>query len=175
VLGPAFTADRLLATDLRQYRVVHFATHGVLPSDLSCLSEPVIIASTAPNGPDASQALISASTVLKLNLDANLVLLSACNSGGGAGAGESLSTLARAFFFAGARGLLLTHWYINDIAAARIGAVTLRNMEQGQGAAEALQHAQLDLLHIPEGAHPALWGPFALVGTAGQPRAPGRS
>jgi CHAT domain-containing protein len=175
VLGPAFTADRLLATDLRQYRVVHFATHGVLPSDLSCLSEPVIIASTAPNGPDASEALIGASTVLKLNLDANLVLLSACNSGGGAGAGESLSTLARAFFFAGARGLLLTHWYINDIAAARIGAVTLRNMEQGQGAAEALQHAQLDLLHIPEGAHPALWGPFALVGTAGQPRGPGQS
>lgn len=173
VLGAAFTASRLLATDLRQYRVVHFATHGVLPSDLSCLTEPVIIASTAPHGPDASQALIGASTVLKLNLDANLVVLSACNSGGGAGAGESLSTLARAFFFAGARGLLLTHWYINDIAAARIGAVTLRNMEQGQGAAEALQHAQLDLLHIPEGAHPALWGPFALVGTAGAPRAPG--
>jgi CHAT domain-containing protein len=169
VLGTAFTADRLLHTDLRQYRVVHFATHGVLPSDLSCLTEPVIIASTAPSGPDASQALIGASTVLKLNMDGNLVLLSACNSGGGAGAGESLSTLARAFFFAGARGLMLTHWYINDIAAARIGAVTLRNMEQGQGAAEALQHAQLDLLHIPEGAHPALWGPFALVGTAGQP------
>ncbi len=175
VLGTAFTADRLLNTDLRQYRVVHFATHGVLPSDLACLSEPVIIASTAPNGPDAAQALIGASTVLKLNMDANLVLLSACNSGGGAGAGESLSTLARAFFFAGARGLMLTHWYINDIAAARIGAVTLRNMEHGQGAAEALQHAQLDLLHIPEGAHPALWGPFALVGTAGQPRGAGRS
>ncbi|OJY68408.1 MAG: hypothetical protein BGP12_11420 [Rhodospirillales bacterium 70-18] len=170
VIGQAFTAARLLQTDLRQYRVLHFATHGVLPSDLACLTEPVVIASTAPDGPDASQALIGAGTVLNLNLDANLVVLSACNSGGGAAAGESLSTLARAFFFAGARGLMLTHWYINDIAAARIGALMLRNMEHGEGGAEALRQAQLNLLHIPEGAHPALWGPFALVGTAGQAR-----
>ncbi|HVY15088.1 MAG TPA: CHAT domain-containing tetratricopeptide repeat protein [Rhodopila sp.] len=164
VTGQAFTANALTHADLHDYRVLHLATHGVLPSDLACLQDPVIIASAAPNGPDASQGLISAGTVLGLNLDANLVLLSACNSGGGVTAGESLSTLARAFFFAGARGLLLTHWYINDIAAARIGASMLLNMRHGESSAEALRQAQLDLLHVPEGAHPSLWGPFALVG-----------
>lgn len=164
IIGPAFTADALTHADLHAYRVLHLATHGVLPSDLSCLQEPTIIASTAPNGPDASQALITAGTVLGLNLDADLVLISACNSGGGVTAGESLSTLARAFFFAGARGLLLTHWYINDVAAARIGATMLLNMQHGESSAEALRHAQLDLLHLPGGAHPSLWGPFALVG-----------
>jgi CHAT domain-containing protein/tetratricopeptide (TPR) repeat protein len=171
IIGPAFTSDALVHADLRQYRVLHFATHGILPGDLACLAEPVIIASAAAAGPDAAEAMIGASTVMNLNLDANLVIVSACNSGGGAGAGESLSTLARAFFFAGARGLLLTHWYINDIAAARVVATMLNNMQGGQAAAEALRKAQLDLLRIPEGAHPALWGPFALVGTAGSPRA----
>jgi CHAT domain-containing protein len=164
VTGPAFTADALTHADLRGYRVLHLATHGVLPSDLSCLAEPTIIASTAPNGPDASQALITAGTVLGLNLDADLVIISACNSGGGVASGESLSTLTRAFFFAGARGLLLTHWYINDIAAARVGASMLLNMRKGESSAEALRQAQLDLLHVPAAAHPSLWGPFALVG-----------
>jgi CHAT domain-containing protein len=96
--------------------------------------------------------------VLNLNLDADLVMISACNSGGGAAAGESLSTLSRAFFFAGARGLLLTHWYINDVAAARVGATMLLNMQKGQGGAEALRAAELDLLKVPEASHPALWG-----------------
>jgi CHAT domain-containing protein len=173
VTGPAFTVGALTHADLHDYRVLHFATHGVLPSDLACLPEPVIIASTAPNGPDAAQALIGASTVLNLNLDADLVIVSACNSGGGAASGESLSTLARAFFFAGARGLLLTHWYINDVAAARVGATMLLNMRKGQDTAEALRAAQLDLLHVKEASHPALWGPFALVGTAG--RRPGNA
>jgi CHAT domain-containing protein/tetratricopeptide (TPR) repeat protein len=163
-IGPAFTADALIHADLHGYRVLHLATHGILPSDLACLSEPTIIASTAPNGPDASQALITAGTVLGLNLDADLVIISACNSGGGVSAGESLSTLTRAFFFAGARGLLLTHWYINDIAAARVGASMLLNMQKGESSAEALRQAQLDLLHVPAAAHPSLWGPFALVG-----------
>ncbi|HEY4254685.1 MAG TPA: CHAT domain-containing tetratricopeptide repeat protein [Roseomonas sp.] len=162
--GAAFTLAALQHASLRDYRVVHFATHGVLPSDLACLSEPAIIASTAPNGPDASQALLTAGTVINLDLNADLVMLSACNSGGGAAAGESLSTLARSFFFAGARGLLLTHWYVNDIAAARIGAVMLLNMRNGDGSAEALQKAQLGVYQLRGGSHPAFWAPFALMG-----------
>lgn len=162
--GQGFTLAALQRARLRDYRVVHFATHGVLPSDLACLSEPAIIASAAPNGPDATQALLTAGTVINLDLDADLVMLSACNSGGGAAAGESLSTLARSFFFAGARGLLLTHWYVNDIAAARTGAVMLHNMRNGDGSAEALQKAQLGIYRLRGGSHPAFWAPFALMG-----------
>jgi CHAT domain-containing protein len=163
-LGTAFTAAAVRAARLRDYRVLHFATHGLLPSDLACLTEPAIVASPAPNGPDAAQALLTSGVVLDLDLDADLVVLSACNSGGGAAAGESLSTLARAFFFSGARGLLVTHWYVNDVAAARAAAFTLRNIRDGAAPPEALRQAQLDLLRVPGASHPALWAPFALIG-----------
>ncbi|WP_426956412.1 CHAT domain-containing protein [Muricoccus radiodurans] len=169
--GPAFTAQAVRATRLRDYRVLHFATHGVLPGELSCLTEPAIIASPAPNGPDAAQALITSGTILDLDLDADLIVLSACNSGGGAAAGESLSTLARSFFFSGARGLLVTHWYVNDVAAARVAAFTLRNVQGGDAPAEALRKAQLDLLRVPGANHPALWAPFALIGPGPTPGA----
>ena len=96
--------------------------------------------------------------------------LSACNTGGGTTGGESLSTLARAFFYAGARSLLVTHWYVNDVAATRIVALALRNVSQGQGFAEGLRAAQLDFKALPGGAHPALWAPFALVGVGPEAR-----
>ncbi len=171
-LGAAFTLDALRRTRLRDYRVVHFATHGVLPADLACLTEPAIIASAAANGPDARQALLTSGTVLEFDLDADLVMLSACNSGGGQAAGESLSTLTRSFFYAGARGLLLTHWYVNDIAAARTGAVMLLNMRNGDSSAEALQKAQLGIYRLQGGSHPAFWAPFALMGPGQAARAP---
>ncbi|MDB5415936.1 MAG: hypothetical protein JWR10_4271 [Rubritepida sp.] len=168
-IGQAFTVAAVRGTRLRDYRVVHFATHGVLPGELSCLTEPAIIASAAPNGPDATQALVTAGTILDLDLDADLVVLSACNSGGGAAAGESLSTLARAFFFSGARGLLVTHWYVNDAAAARIAFFTLQNVRGGDTPAVALRKAQLDLMRVAGAGHPALWAPFALIGPGPAP------
>ncbi|MBC7802512.1 MAG: CHAT domain-containing protein, partial [Candidatus Parcubacteria bacterium] len=90
---------------------------------------------------------------------------------GGLAAGESLSTLARSFFYSGARGLLLTHWYVNDIAAARTGAVMLLNMRNGDSSAEALQKAQLGIYRLRGGSHPAFWAPFALMGPGQAPRA----
>jgi CHAT domain-containing protein len=170
--GAAFTAEAVRRTRLRDYRLVHFATHGLLPGELSCLSEPAIVtsasasASAAPGRTGDPGALLMPAAVLELDLDADAVVLSACNSGGGAAAGESLSSLARAFFYAGARSLLVTHWYVNDAAAARVSAFTLRNLRQGgQDLAEALRAAQLDLArNVEGGAHPALWAPFALIG-----------
>lgn len=163
-LGGAFTADTVRRTSLRDFRVLHFATHGLMPGELSCLQEATIIASPTPGAPNAANALLTAGVVLDLELDADVVVLSACNSGGGS-AGESLSGLARAVFYAGARSLMVTHWYLNDAAATRIIAYSLRNLQQGQGMAEALRNAQLDLArNVPGGGHPALWGAFALVG-----------
>lgn len=173
--GAEFTAASVRGVRLRDYRVLHFATHGVLPSDLACLTEPAIVASPAPNGPDATQALLTSGVVLDLELDADLVVLSACNSGGGAAAGESLSTLARAFFFSGARGLMVTHWYVNDVAAARVAAFTLQNIREGNAPAEAMRKAQLDLMKVPGAGHPGLWAPFALIGPGPGPGAPLRS
>jgi CHAT domain-containing protein len=165
VTGAAFTADAVRRARLRDHRIVHFATHGLLPRELSCVPEAALLASVSPGAPNAADALVTAATVMDLDLDADAVLLSACNSGGGAAAGESLSGLARAFFYAGARSLLVTHWYVDDAAATRVVALALHGLSRGEDLAEALRAAQLDLArNIPEWAHPAFWAGFALVG-----------
>ena len=133
LLGPAFTASAVLGTPLKNYRILHFATHALLlPTDLPCQSQPAIVTSDPVGAPDATGALLTASQLVGLDLDADLVILSACNSGGPGGttAGESLSGLARAFFYAGARSLLVTHWSVNDQAAAFLVADTLRRMKE---------------------------------------------
>jgi CHAT domain-containing protein len=116
--------------------------------------------------------------VVGLDLDADLVVLSACNSGGPGGttAGESLSGLARAFFYAGARSLEVTHWSVNDQVAAFLVADTLRRMRESRslGVAGALRDAQLAMLAdagkgLPADiAHPFFWAPFAVIGEGGE-------
>jgi CHAT domain-containing protein len=177
MLGAAFTVPAVEHADLKDYRVLHFATHALLPAELRCQSEPAIVTSAPPGAPDASGALLTSSDVLGLDLDANAVILSACNSGGpgGADGGDSLSGLARAFFFAGARALLVTHWSISDQSSAFLVADTLRRFAAGTdgGLAGSLRAAQLGMLDgagktLPAIlAHPFYWAPFALIGEGG--------
>ena len=174
LLGTAFTKPRVLGTDLRPFRVLHFATHALLPTDLRCQTEPAIVTSGIPGAPDARAALLGASDIAGMQLDADVVILSACNSGGpnGTTSGESLSGLARAFFYAGARALMVTHWSVNDTATALLVAGTLQRLREGgpQGLAGAFQASQKAMLadagtKLPAAiAHPYYWAPFALVG-----------
>jgi CHAT domain-containing protein len=177
LLGPAFTVPAVMKATLRDYRVLHFAAHALLPAELQCQSEPAIVTSDPSGAVDASQALLTASDVTQLDLDADLVILSACNSGGGGNgtAGESLSGLARAFFYAGARALMVTHWSVSDQVAAYLVADTLARMRASPalGVSGALQAAQLAMLaqagkSLPaELAHPFFWAPFAVIGAGG--------
>lgn len=178
LLGQAFTSQAVLKTPLKNYRILHFATHALLPTDLVCQSEPAIITSDPAGASDATGALLTASQLVGLDLDADLVILSACNSGGPGGttAGESLSGLARAFFYAGARSLLVTHWSVNDQVAAFLVADTLRRMKENPalGVAGSLRDAQIAMLAdagkgLPaEIAHPFFWAPFAVIGEGGE-------
>ncbi len=181
LLGPAFTAEAVLKTRLKYYRILQFSTHALLPAELRCQSEPAIVTSAPANAASASGALLTATSVVGLDLDADLVILSACNSGGPGGttAGESLSGLARAFFYAGARSLAVTHWSVNDQVAAFLVADTLRRTRENPnlGTTGALRDAQLAMLAdagkgLPaEIAHPFFWAPFAVIGEGGE-RAP---
>jgi CHAT domain-containing protein len=175
MLGANFTVPAVESADLKDYRILHFATHALLPSELRCEDEPAIVTSDPPNARDASGALLTANDVVGLHLDADLVILSACNSGGpgGAVAGESLSGLARAFFYAGARSLLVTHWSVNDQAAAFLVVDTLRRLHAAPaaGVASAMRGAELGMLDaaghdMPAAlAHPYFWAPFAVIGS----------
>lgn len=178
LLGDSFTAEKVLNTPLKNYRILHFAAHAILPTDLRCQTEAAIVTSPPPGAADAGGALLKASQLLDLDLDANLVILSACNSGGpSGGAGESLSGLARSFFFAKARSMMVTHWDVNDQIAALLVALTVNDLKEkpGHGVTGALREAQLSLLSkaaagtLPADiAHPYFWAPFAVIGDGGE-------
>ncbi len=182
LLGAAFTVPAVLRMQLSDYRILHFATHALLPAELRCQSQPAIVTSDPAGAKTVKNALLTATDVMGMHLDADLVILSACNSGG-AGAqtgGESLSGLARAFFFAGARALMVTHWSVNDQVTAYLIADSLRRLraDPALGITGALRNAQLAMLAdaghaLPaEVAHPFFWAPFAVIGDGGARAAP---
>jgi CHAT domain-containing protein len=164
ILGDAFTREAVLKAPLSHYRVVYLATHALLPTELDCRPEPTLLVSA----PGAASPFLDTRDIEQLSLDADLVVLSACNTAGpgGQSAGESLSGLARAFFYAGARALLVTHWAVEDTATARLMTSAFRTMtERLSGTGEALRAAQLAMIDGPGPyAHPIFWAAFSLVG-----------
>ena len=175
-IGARFNAKDFTSegANLADYRVLHFATHALLQGEIGCLAEPALLMSAAPGSRDAKTALFTASMVADLKLDADLVILSACNTGGSNGNGESLSGLARSFITAGARGLIVSHWEADDQATTYLLAnfVARRNAEPKEGPANSLAWAQRRLLQdaaqdLAYLAHPRLWAVMALVGGTG--------
>jgi CHAT domain-containing protein len=172
VTGPAFTVQAVKATRLADFRIIHFATHALLPAEIACQEEPAIVTSAPDGAEDAHGALLTTGDIAGLKLNADTVILSACNSGGpgGTSAGESLAGLARSFFYAGARSLLVTHWSVEDQFATYLVAKTLDTFKQhpADGLAAALRQAQLTFLGRADIdanlKHPYYWAPFALVG-----------
>lgn len=164
---------------------MHFATHGPLAGQLSGTSEPGLIL-TPPAPPAAAttedDGYLSGSEIATLKLDADWVILSACNTAGGAGEGaaaEALSGLARVFFFAGARALLVSHWEVDSDAAVKLvtRATGALSKEPGIGRAEALRRAMLagmaNTSLSADGVaafHPSVWAPFVVVGEGGAGR-----
>jgi CHAT domain-containing protein len=167
-LGEAASETRVKTAALREYHVIHFATHGLIAGDLSGLAEPALVL-TPPEVPtDSDDGLLTASEIAALQLDADWVVLSACNTAAGAGEGaEALSGLARAFFYAGARALLVSHWSVFSSAATQLTTNTFATLaaEPRLGRAEALRRSMLAL--IEEGQPPSYWAPFVIVGEAG--------
>jgi tetratricopeptide (TPR) repeat protein len=157
-------------TMLSDYGIVYFATHGLVAGDVKGLAEPSL-ALTLPKEPsDLDDGLLTASEVAQLKLNADWVVLSACNTIAGEKPGaEALSGLARAFFYAGARALLVSHWAVESNAAMRLTTSTFEIMKSDPklGRAEGLRRAMLAYMNEatdPLSAYPALWAPFVVVG-----------
>jgi CHAT domain-containing protein len=154
---------------LSQYRVLHFATHGALAGEISGSSEPGLILSPPQVATARNDGYLSASEIAGLKLDADWVILSACNTAaGGANNAEALSGLSRAFFYAGSRALLVSHWAVYSDTTVKLISETLASMAAARsiGRAEALRRSILALIERgePHEAHPAYWAPFVVVG-----------
>ncbi|MCX8505730.1 MAG: CHAT domain-containing protein [Alphaproteobacteria bacterium] len=172
LLGAEFTKKALLALDLGRFRMLHFATHGLLPNDLKCRTSPTLLA-TASNPKDLQGVFFETGDILTLKLNSDLVVLSACNtsSQGGGGSGESLSGLAQAFFVAGARGLVVSLWLAADQSTEQLMEMFYRNINsKTMDTASSLRDAQLKIIarsgkDMPVlFSHPLFWAVFEAIG-----------
>ncbi|MES2755288.1 MAG: CHAT domain-containing protein [Pseudomonadota bacterium] len=168
LVGASATKANLFAQDLRPYTVIAFATHGLVSGELRNLTEPALVLTPSGTLAGGDDGLLTASEVARLQLNADWVILSACNTSAGEGGAAPIYTgLARAFVQAGARSLLLSHWPLRDDVAANLTVQTVRAAAGGLSKAAALRQAQLKLIadrQIDGAAHPALWAPLALIG-----------
>jgi CHAT domain-containing protein len=155
---------------LSKVRVLEFATHGLVAGEAAELAEPALVLAA---GAKPEDQLLLASEASTLKLSAEWVLLSACNTGSPDSPGaQGLSGLTRAFFFAGAKSLLVSHWSVRDDVGERLIPAMLLAEQRNPKLphAQALQQASLAILDDPglNAANPAAWAPFTLVGEAEQ-------
>ena len=171
------SVKQVISTDLSNRKVVMFATHGLVPGELNGLTQPALALSSPDVTGDKDDGLLTMDKVLTLKLDADWVVLSACNTAAGEGAGsEAVSGLGRAFFFAGAKALLVSNWPVDSVASRTMMTDLFKNQQKAQGTskAELLRQAmlnQIDQGGMKEGAnmkyayaHPLFWAPFVVVG-----------
>jgi CHAT domain-containing protein len=168
ILGDNASEARVRATKLEDYRVVAFATHGLLPGDLPCDIEPALALTPPAQASDDNNGLLDASEIAKLKLNADFVILSACNTAAPDGklGGESLSGLTRAFFYAGARSLYAASFPVpsEQTTQLTVGLFGELAADPKLTRAEAARRAQLKLLAQRDIAHPVFWAGFVLIG-----------
>ncbi|KKW92108.1 hypothetical protein YP76_12960 [Sphingobium chungbukense] len=181
VTGAAFTDEAVTGRrDLDSFRILHFATHGlVTPPHPGCPARPALLTSFASD--KASDGLLQFGEIFDLRLNADLVVLSACDTAGAAGVettraaglsggGGALDGLVRAFIGAGSRSVIASHWPApEDYHATERLMAGLFAAAPDQPVAEALRQAQVKLMDDPETSHPFYWSGFAIIGDGARP------
>lgn len=183
LLGPLATETNVKNRRLDEHRVVMFATHGLVPGDLDGLTQPALaLSNPAITGEKDADGLLTMEEILGLRLNADWVVLSACNTAAGDGAGsEAISGLGRAFFYAGARSLLVSNWPVETVSARLLTTDLFQRQAKDPtlSRAEVLRQASLNLMEAEVAkdasgriehtyAHPMFWAPFTLVGDGGR-------
>lgn len=177
-LGTDASEAQVKRLDLSNRRVVGFATHALVPGDLDGLDQPAIALSPS-SADDGEDGLLTMEEVLSLNLNADWVVLSGCNTGAADGQGaEALSGLGKAFFYAGARSLLVSMWPVETRSARQLTTAVFRCHQQAPTASKAvvlrramgelirqggIRDEETETLRVSY-AHPLFWAPFEIVG-----------
>ena len=163
--------------ELAEHKVIYLATHGSTAKKTSNTSDAAAEPGLAMAGPmeatERDDGFLTASEAALLDLNADWVVLAACNTAAASEAGsivegdaEALSGLARSFFYAGARSLLVSHWAVNSETTVDLMTELFERYGDGQTStgAEALQAAMLEVKGQQKWGHPYYWAPFILVG-----------
>jgi CHAT domain-containing protein len=180
-LGKIANEATVKKTDLSKYRIIVFATHGLVPGDLAGLTQPALALSAPSLTGTEGDGLLTMEEILGLKLDADWVVLSACNTGAAAGAGaEAASGLGRAFFYAGTRAILVTNWSVHSQSARELVTDLFHRqaVDPNISRGEALRQAMLALVDgkgytddkgdtVFAYAHPLFWAPYTIIGDGG--------
>jgi CHAT domain-containing protein/tetratricopeptide (TPR) repeat protein len=180
-LGKNATENAVKTMNLSGFRILAFATHGLVPGELNGLTQPALALSSPAVTGEGGDGLLTMEEILSLKLDADWVILSACNTGAGAGAGaEAASGLGRAFFYAGTRALLVTNWSVHSQSARQLVTDLFKRQADDPklSRSEALRQAMMALVDGPgyldnDGktefayAHPLFWAPYTIIGDGG--------
>ena len=181
--GEAFTDAAVTGSnDLVNFRVIQFATHGLVTAPHpGCAAEPALVTSFGPAF-SGSKGLLTFREIFNLHLDADTVILSACDTAGSVsvdvtraagvstGGNFALDGLVRAFVGAGARSVVASHWPVPDDynATSRLMG-GLFHAPQGEAIGEAMRQSQVRLMDDPLTSHPYYWAAFAIVGDGAKP------
>jgi len=164
------TENRVKTMDLTPYRTIAFATHGLMAGEFTGFSEPALVLTPPQKGTEKDDGILTASEIAQLDLNADWVLLSACNTAAGDSPNaEGLTGLAKAFFYAGTRTLLVSHWSVFSNASTALTTQLFKQLKNNPsiGKSEALRRSMLTLMNSNEEtyyAHPMAWAPFIIVG-----------
>jgi CHAT domain-containing protein len=152
---------------LDDYRYVIFACHGILPEEIDRVTQPTLVLSD-PDPQTAEAGYLTMADVFALSLNADLVALSACNTGRGKTVkGEGVMGLTRAFMYAGTPAITVTLWSVETHSAKTVNVGFFKNLKEGKGRAEALRDIKLDMIRGEYGEQwrkPFYWGPTVIFG-----------
>jgi CHAT domain-containing protein/tetratricopeptide (TPR) repeat protein len=180
-LGQRASEKQVKTMNLSDRRVIAFASHALVPYDLDGLDQPAIALSASSVTGDDDDGLLTMGEIMELKLNADWVVLSACNTGAAQGAGaEAISGLGRAFFYAGTRAILVSMWPVETTSAKELTTGIFRHQKENPELPRSRAHQQsmLELIEtkdimgengaiVASYAHPFFWAPFIIVGDNG--------
>lgn len=162
-----FSEEVINKINFNDYKVVSFASHALVVGEIDGLSEPSIVLSLPKKITAENDGLLTASEIIKLKINSDLVILSACNTAASDGDknSEALSGLANSFFYSGAKSLLVTHWSVISDTSVNLMTDTFDFLdEKNKDLSTALMKSKIKMLNNPETNHPIYWAPYTLVG-----------
>ena len=161
------TEINLKKINLSKFKVIHFATHGEMSGAIKGYNEPFLVLSPPNIGTKEDDGILTMSEVMLLENNADLVILSACNTAMGENQeSEGFSGLAKAFLYSGAKSIFVSNWYVETFAAKELATKMVSKMFNSKiNSAQALNETMKEFIQEnPTKSHPFYWAPFVMVG-----------
>ncbi len=165
-LGNEFTEDKIKSIDLSKFKFISFATHAVIANQIENIGEPGLILTPPVKANKNNDGILTVSEIERLNLNSDIVILSACNTASEDGSpnANGLSGLTSAFFQAGTKSMLVTHWDVETNSAVYLTTKTFEKLKNMKNLSIALQKTKNEMMDNIETSHPLFWAPFVLIG-----------